>query len=143
MAGLAPQLHVRLLCYGERLAVMGFRLGKAEVVGEISEGTPAFMVARPREGHRAAGRGHVHARSTKPGTSSPRSPPARPVRGRPWEADGFTHRSGGTSPSAMRPWTPQHNGPQHGPSLVYGPPREIWRPLLAEYDYATSAPCRV
>jgi hypothetical protein len=22
-----------------------------------------------------------------------------------------------------------------------GPPREIWRPLLAEYDYATRAPC--
>jgi hypothetical protein len=25
--------------------------------------------------------------------------------------------------------------------LIFGPPREIWRPLLAEYGYATSASC--
>ena len=25
--------------------------------------------------------------------------------------------------------------------MKFGPPREIWRPLLAEYGYATSASC--
>ena len=35
--GLAPQLHVRLLRYGERMPVVGFRARKAKVAGEVSE----------------------------------------------------------------------------------------------------------
>jgi hypothetical protein len=40
------------------------------------------------------------------------SVPTDSVRGRPWETDGYTDRPDGRTPSAIRPWTAQHNGPQ-------------------------------
>ncbi len=54
----------------------------------------------PGENHQGSGPAHGDARSTRPGTSSQDTPPARPVRGRPWKADGYTDRSGG--PDAVR-----------------------------------------
>jgi hypothetical protein len=37
---------------------------------------------------------------------------AAAVRGRPWKTSGYTDRPGGRTPSAMRPWMPQHRSPR-------------------------------
>jgi hypothetical protein len=42
---------------------------------------------------------------------------------RPWpsvETDGYTDRPGGRTPSAMRPWTPQHDGLQRDKVTHHG-----------------------
>ena len=72
---------------------------------------PAFPAARVPEitGPRRA---HRDARPTHRRTSSRNKPPTRPVRGRPWNSRRCHRPSCGTAPSAIRPWTPRHNGPQ-------------------------------
>ena len=73
---------------------------------------------------------HGYARSAQPRTSShPRPPladlvrgpsvPAASVRGRPWKADGYTDRPMARTPSAIRPWMPQHGGLQR-PKVTHG-----------------------
>ena len=62
--------------------------------------------------------GQRSAHSAQPRTPSHTRPRPWLVRGRgfrPWpsvETDGYTDRPGGRTPSAIRPWTAQHSGPQ-------------------------------
>jgi len=65
--------------------------------------------APPRQSRRADTR--MHAR-LKPRTSSPNTPPARPVRGRPCKPTVSPTVLAARIPSAIRPWTPPHAGPQ-------------------------------
>ena len=57
------------------------------------------------------GRMYGNARSTQRLTSSRSPRPARPVRGRPWKADGAHRPSQGPDAVAICPWTPRHSGP--------------------------------
>ena len=68
----------------------------------------AFALGKPPCSGADAGKGTA---SAKPPVRGP-SAPAAPVRGRPCKADGPAHRSLAPILSAMRPWTPQHNGSQ-------------------------------
>ncbi len=60
----------------------------------------AFPAARAPGKHGAAGRTHEDARPTRQRASSRNTPPAPPVRGRPWKTGGYTDRPGG--PHAVR-----------------------------------------
>ena len=47
-------------------------------------------------------------------------PTGPPVRGRPWKTGGYTDRPGSPTPSAIRPWTPPHSGPQRDKVTHHG-----------------------
>ena len=65
-----------------------------------SQQRTAFPAARAPGKHGAAGRTHGDARPTRQRASSRNTPPAPPVRGRPWKTGGYTDRPGG--PHAVR-----------------------------------------
>lgn len=79
--------------------------------------------ARPRPLREATGPPDGRAGGCTVGSAAP----ARPVRGRPWKADGAPRPSRRHQrPSAIRPWTPRHAGPQrskmtHGGTEKNGP----------------------
>jgi hypothetical protein len=61
----------------------------------------------------------MHAR-LRPVRQTGTQTPVRPVRGRPWKATVHTDRDEAQTPSAMRPWTPRHDGPQRNKVTHHG-----------------------